>query len=177
MRWQGHVGFYIQLERRKPKKMPSRSSVASNSTGTFQPEWNARFVTPLMEGIWEVTTGTYPIARDMRGMRLESVKLLTEIVSHRLHVPTPISANAPSTELNPGLLADDVEFLIRAREIVASHPILTYDHEPAESGRRRHHDTWTKMEQELLALNAQSVSRGTGEIDGVLPTQFSAPYY
>lgn len=62
-RWQGHVGFYVKLE-----KGP---------------------------GEWRCSTGTYPVARDTRGMRLESIELLRHVV--RQKVLSQASLRTPGT--------------------------------------------------------------------------------
>lgn len=160
LRWQGHVGFYIRIEQRKPKKISSKSSVGS--TSSFRPEWNSRFVRPIGEGSWNVTTGTYPIARDMRGMRLESVELLAEVIRHHLHVPTPLAnEHSVSKDTKTGLRRDDIEFLFQALNIVASHPISTYDTEQVQNGRKSQHETWSSLEQQLRALNIRAMAQGS----------------
>ncbi|KAF2171076.1 hypothetical protein M409DRAFT_19048 [Zasmidium cellare ATCC 36951] len=183
LRWQGHVGFYVRIERRKPRKFTSKSSV--NSTSSFRPEWNAHFVRPLAEGIWEVTTGTYPVARDIRGMRLESVELLAEVIRQHLHVPTPLAQmreQSSGNEYNVGLTESDVNFLVQAMDAVARHPISTYDIDQAESARRRRLETWTDMEQQLRALNVQGMVGGGGDDDQVMSAddfgsrRFFTPY-
>ncbi|KAK4501860.1 hypothetical protein PRZ48_007669 [Zasmidium cellare] len=180
LRWQRHVGFYVKIERRKPRKFTSKSSV--NSTSSFRPEWNERFVRPLTEGIWEVTAGTYPVARDIRGMRLESVELLAEVIRHRLHVPTPLAQQSSGNEHDLGLNEADVNFVVSAMDAVASHPISTYDIDQAESARRRRHETWMEMEQQLRALNVQGMSGGVGhddegiDVDVAESRRFFTPY-
>ncbi|KAK4623326.1 hypothetical protein CLAFUW4_07512 [Fulvia fulva] len=170
MRGQGHVGFYVRLEQRKPRRLTSKSSV--KSTSSFKPEWNDRFVLPMSEGMWEVTTGTYPFARDMRGMRLDSVEILAEVVRHHLHVPTPVDREAASTgDIDrAGLTTGNVVFLARAIEIVASHPVSTFDLEQGQEGRKRRHMTWTNMEQQLRELSAQSMATATMVDDPDVPS-------
>lgn len=177
MRWQGHVGFYLRVERRKPKKTSSNASVASNSTGSFRPEWNARFVLPQAEGQWQVTTGTYPIARDMRGMRLESIELLAEVIKHHFHVPTPSGneLSVPREMQKPDLRRHDLEFLFHALEIVASHPISGSDLEQAESGRQRRHETWLSMEQQLRGLNVQAMPSASSLDEEASASHFFTP--
>lgn len=110
-RWQGHVGFYVRLER--------------------------------LNTSWQCTTGTYPIAKDMRGMRLESVEVLHHIVRQRLSVCT-------------GLTAPHVEFVLNAMDVVASHPITAYDVDQGESGSRAWRGIWMAMQRELLALGCSN---------------------
>ena len=51
-----------------------------------------------------------------------------------------------------GLESGDVEFVVRAMEILAKHPISTFDTEQSEMGRRRRRETWMLMERKLWAL-------------------------
>ena len=114
-RWQGHVGFYIRLQRTRD--------------------------------IWSCTVGTYPYANDMRGMRLESVEFLKRVVMKRLR---PKSAWMEAK----GLAKTDVEFVVRAMNVVASYPIPTSDMAPGEDGNRRRQIAWTRLKIELDALTA-----------------------
>lgn len=118
-RWQGHVGFYIRLQRTRD--------------------------------IWSCTVGTYPYANDMRGMRLESVEFLKRVVMKRLR---PKSAWMEAK----GLVKADVEFLVRAMNVVASHPIPTSDMAPGEDGNRRRQIAWARMKMELDALMAKTTA-------------------
>ncbi|KAK3717861.1 hypothetical protein LTR37_005633, partial [Vermiconidia calcicola] len=97
----------------------------------------------LHDKTWQCTAGTYPFANDIRGMRLESVELLCSIVRQRLG------------QLG-GLSRSDVEFIVEAMDIVASHPVSTFDSEQSEDGRRRRRDMYTTMERHLMALCGQS---------------------
>ncbi|KAK3686320.1 hypothetical protein LTR37_019958, partial [Vermiconidia calcicola] len=97
----------------------------------------------LHDKTWQCTAGTYPFANDTRGMRLESVELLCSIVRQRLG------------QLG-GLSRSDVEFIVEAMDIVASHPVSTFDSEQSEDGRRRRRDMYTTMERHLMALCSQS---------------------
>ncbi|KAF2484554.1 hypothetical protein BDY17DRAFT_309761 [Neohortaea acidophila] len=101
----------------------------------------------LVRKVWQCTAGTYPIANDMRGMRLESVDLLRHVILRQLR---PASAY---TDLKC-LTSSDVEFIINAMEIVASHPIPTFDTEQSEAGRQRRRGLWATMEGKVLALQA-----------------------
>ena len=98
----------------------------------------------LVDKVWQCTAGTYPIANDMRGMRLESVDLLRHTVTKRL---SRISALG-----GKGICRADVEFIVEAMNVVSSHPISTFDTEQSEAGRRRRREVWANMEQKLVAL-------------------------
>ena len=113
-RWQGHVGFYIRLQRQ--------------------------------DKVWQCTAGTYPIANDMRGMRLESVELLRDIVRNTLRRSCSCQRR--------GLSRSDVELIVQAMDILASHPISTFDTEQSEAGRKRRREVWSTMTRKLFALTA-----------------------
>lgn len=102
----------------------------------------------MVDKIWQCTAGTYPIANDIRGMRLESVELLRDIVIQRLtHRTSPNGSMGCLTRL-------DVEFIVQAMDVVASHPISTFDTEQSEAGRKRRRGTWATMKQALDNLYA-----------------------
>ena len=110
---------------------------------------------------WRCTTGTYPTAHDIRGMRLESVELLHETVMQRLRHPS-----ASGGEI--GLSRLDIQFLVEAMGVVATHPISSFDTEQTENGRKRRHAIWARMKGGLLAL---------GQPDsGASPSLFFTPY-
>ncbi|RMY30486.1 hypothetical protein D0865_15239 [Hortaea werneckii] len=130
-RWQGHVGFYVRLEK------------GSNE--------------------WRCTTGTYPVARDMRGMRLESVELLRYVVRQNV-------LSRASQRENQALNASDIELIVSAMMIVANHPISAFDGEQSEAGKMKRRETWVDMEEKLLGLHANDQS----EQDE--PKRFFTPY-
>ncbi|WPG98168.1 Hypothetical protein R9X50_00095400 [Acrodontium crateriforme] len=105
-------------------------------------------------GNWKCTTGTYPTARDMRGMRLESVELLQQVVQNTVlrHISTPI----------PEALAEvDFETLLKAADIVATHPIAAHDVEQSEAGRQQRSAIWTDMQSQLLGLEGSRALPGS----------------
>lgn len=104
----------------------------------------------LYDRHWQCTVGTYPIANDIRGMRLESVELLGRIVSRRLE--------RISSTNGKGLKVEDVWFVVSAMEVVASHPISTFDTEQSELGRQRRREGWCTMEAKLWALDEGTAS-------------------
>lgn len=116
----------------------------------------------LIDGTWNCTAGTYPFANDMRGMRLESIDLLRHIVMQRLRPP---SAWAEMKRLT----RSDVGFIIHAMDVVASHPISSFDTEQSEGGRQRRREIWATMERKLLALSTFSVEQSSANT-------FYAPY-
>ncbi len=117
--------------------------------------------------VWQCTSGTYPIANDMRGMRLESVDLLRHIVTQRLR---PADAYVRAKTLS----RLDVEFIVQAMELVALHPISTFDTEQSEGGRQRRREIWTTMEKKLFALRVGSVEQPRGFEPQ--PKSFHTPY-
>lgn len=123
-RWQGHVGFYVRLQR--------------------------------FQAAWSFTAGTYPIAKDVRGMRAESVELLRSILERR-------------GVGEKGLVRQDVELVVAAMEIVASHPIPAFDIEQSEDGRRRRRNVWDDMERGLADFEG-----GRGQDTSTRP--FFTPY-
>ncbi|KXT01434.1 hypothetical protein AC578_9543 [Pseudocercospora eumusae] len=134
MRWQGHVGFYLLLERRKTSE-PEESS--------FPKAWSSRFVLAQTSGLWTVTTGTYPVSKDVRGMRLESVELLASTI--RRHF---------SDSDSEGLVPDDIDFSLQAMNIVATHPVL-------DLGLQRRQDIWLSMEDKLHKLIGRTTVMNT----------------
>lgn len=130
-RWQGHVGFYVRLE-----KGPNE---------------------------WRCTTGTYPVARDMRGMRLESVELLQYVVRQNV-------LSRASLREDQALNTSDIELIVSAMMIVANHPLSAFDTEQSEVGKKKRRETWGDMEEKLLELHANDRS----EQDE--PKRFSTPY-
>lgn len=73
-----------------------------------------------------------------------------------------------------------MNFLVQAMGVVAEHPISTFDIDQAESTRRRRHETWTRMEQQLRVLNVQGMNMSGGGLDdeGNISgsTRFFTPY-
>ena len=105
----------------------------------------------ILEDKWQCTAGTYPIANDIRGMRLESVDFLQQIVTKRL---TLIQGREKK-----GLSGEDVLFVLETTNVVASHPISSFDTEQSEAGRRRRREIWKNMENELTAI-AKDIEEG-----------------
>ena len=122
----------------------------------------------LVDGAWQCTTGTYPIVNDMRGMRLESVDLLRHTVVQRL-------SQLSGSPGERGLSRADVECIVDAMDVVASHPISTFDTEQSEAGRRRRRGLWAEMEGQLFALGETAPNRDAPSFD---PTgrRFYTPY-
>ncbi|TKA31025.1 hypothetical protein B0A50_01993 [Salinomyces thailandicus] len=99
----------------------------------------------MAEGAWTCTTGTYPIARDMRGMRLESVELLQRVIQHG----ALRSINLPE---NKGLQFPDVAQIDSAMAVVACHPVSAFEIEQSYSSKVRRWETWSQMEQKLREI-------------------------
>ena len=98
----------------------------------------------LHDKVWQCTVGTYPIANDKRGMRRESVELLRDFIRHRL------SLSCLSNE--KGLSRPDIEFIVEAMDIVASHPISTLDTGQNAAGVGGWCKAWSTMARELAGL-------------------------
>lgn len=101
------------------------------------------------DNVWQCTTGTYPIANDIRGMRVESIDLLRSVILRRLNPPAAAKERI-------GFTKSDVDFIVNAIDVVASHPISLFDTEQSEAGKQRRRMTWYSMEQKLLALDSPS---------------------
>ncbi|KAK5120039.1 hypothetical protein LTR85_007116 [Meristemomyces frigidus] len=97
------------------------------------------------DNTWECATGTSPSARDRRGMRLESVKLLQSVIQQNVLQPM-------AGRTKQAFLCSDVELVIAAMEVVASHTISAFEPEQSDSGKERRHEIWADMERQLLAL-------------------------
>ena len=112
----------------------------------------------LHDKTWSCNVGTYPIANDDRGMRRESIELLRGVIKHRLRL------SCLSGE--EGLSRCDVEFIMEAMDIVASHPISTTDTERDEDGRRRRREykTWLMMKRDLLGLTNAILPMGDDDL-------------
>ena len=94
---------------------------------------------------WQCSTGTYPVANDRRGMRVNSVRLLQEIVAKKVSL-----VHATKQK---GLVKADITFVLEAMEVVASHPVTGYGIEQGEDSGQRRREIWDDMEGQLLALS------------------------
>lgn len=120
----------------------------------------------MIRNIWNVTAGTYPRANDMSGMRLESVDLLRHIMMRRLR--------PPSAWIEKKILTRrDLDFIVAAMEVVASHPIPSFDTEQSEWARRARRQVWDSMEKGLLALQDQ---QNEEQSSAKLKATFHTPY-
>lgn len=150
MRWQGHSGFYVRIERPKLKKVQTFTISTSSSTDSFPSAWSNRFVKPVREaqGNWTVTAGTYPVSKDLQGMRLESVELLAKVIRQYFAATWRGSDADEEEEIEVGLKREDVLFLLQAMDIIA-----VYQNNPlAGSGPGQHRRAWLTMREKLNAL-------------------------
>lgn len=99
------------------------------------------------DGGWKCSTGTYPVAKDVRGMRLESIELLQQVVRARV-------LRSLSLREGYGLIMADVCFVTDAMRIVAEHRISSHDTEQSEGGRKRRRSIWAGMEKQLFELRS-----------------------
>lgn len=143
---QAHVGFYLKLER--------------------QGVCNANEKQPMPK--WQTTVGTYPVANDMRGMRRESAELLKKIVVDRLGCGRrdgEDATNSPETLHGPrGFTRSDLEFLLRAIDIIARHPFSTQDLDQDDQSKQRRRSVFQQMEEELMLLVRGRETSGQGKI-------------
>lgn len=105
-----------------------------------------------------VKTGTYPLANDTRGMRLESVNLLRDMIQTYL-----LRRRRSDGGGSGGLRRADVEFAVQAMGVVARHPIPAFDLEQSEQGRRARRWVWEGMEGELRELLGEGEGGDRGE--------------
>ncbi|KAI7408367.1 hypothetical protein KC328_g55 [Hortaea werneckii] len=52
------------------------------------------------------------------------------------------------------LIASDIELIVSAMMVVASHPISAFDTEQSEAGKKRRREIWADMEENLFGLHA-----------------------
>lgn len=143
-RWMGHVGFYVRVQ-----------LLGGGGRGA---------------GEWKCERGTYPIVNDVRGMRLESVNLLQQVVGGRL-----LQAK-DGVKGRRGLTRADVEFVVRAMEIVARHPIEAFDLEQSQEGRRGRRTVFEGMERELRGLGEGESEVGEAGCVVESSSTFFTPY-
>lgn len=97
--------------------------------------------------VWRCTTGTYPVSKDIRGMRQKSVELLRKTVLQNV-------LNLVAAREKQGLVASDVELILEAMQVVGSHSLpasdMQLEHRDILSARSR--SIWQDMDRRLLAL-------------------------
>ncbi|KAK6432340.1 hypothetical protein LTR95_011491 [Oleoguttula sp. CCFEE 5521] len=132
-RGQHHVGFYVNLKR--------DLTVMGAQTSRR----------------WQMSMGTYPIVKDLSGMRLQSVQLLERSVIARLQREDAVADDASgdvsvTAEANGQLdfTRADFEYVIAAMDVIARHPFSTF--EPQEEAKQRQLVAFEKMREELAAL-------------------------
>jgi hypothetical protein len=116
----------------------------------------------LRDQSWECTCGTYPIVNDIRGMRLECVDLIRQLITHKL--------GEKSSADERSLSRKDLEFYVETMDVVATHPISTYDMEQTDSGRQRRRLVFREIEQRLSTIENQAWDESTSR------TRFFTPY-
>ncbi|KAM3417659.1 hypothetical protein BST61_g5895 [Cercospora zeina] len=177
MRWQGHVGFYVRVEKpRRPKKASASTTIktasTSSSTESLPTAFSSHFIHPVREagkGNWTITAGTYPTSQDIRSKRRESVEVLAKVIRqyfaasrrhhhhHHHHHRHRQNSQADADDEDVGLQREDVVFLLRAMEIVASHPVpTTYQNVSIAAGRGevatatgQYERAWVTMNEKL----------------------------
>ena len=100
-------------------------------------------------GEWGCRAGTYPIAKDSRGLRAESVELLQSVLREKV-------VKVLMLRETKQLCTADVKLVATAMDIVATHPVSPFDTEQSEPGRQRRRKAWSEMERKLLALSGAS---------------------
>lgn len=138
----GHVGFYLNLTRSDPRKAGIDRHVTVNGSP------------------WVCERGTYPVFRDKRGMRFESVDLLHLFVLACVHsregrpgwcsvAGEESGSMGSSFQLRHG----DIELIISLMDVVAAHAIPLYD-TGTSAGRHR---VWENMQRSLRLVSGLSV--------------------
>ncbi|KAK5134866.1 hypothetical protein LTR08_005956 [Meristemomyces frigidus] len=94
------------------------------------------------DGAWQCTVGTYPVAKDTRGRRIESVELLHQAL--RRTVLDGIGERERQV-----LRVGDLRVAVESMGIVGSHPIEAFDLDQKAGGL-----IWASMERKLDALEA-----------------------
>jgi len=133
-RWQTHVGFYLRLER-----------IATGAE------------LPLGDTGWKCDVGTYPIANDHRGFRVESIRSLRGHVQGYLqHMckerQSDLLGNRETASGSLSLARNDMDFLMNAIRTVARNPISTHNLDQDEHGQQSRRFAFLKMESELNDL-------------------------
>jgi hypothetical protein len=126
-RGQGHSGFYLKLDAGKDGPATSASS-------------------------WKSTIGTWPIANNMKGMRLKSAEFLQQMVISRLE---GIDHDEGNATIGLGFAPNDLKFVIGAMDIVARHPFSAYDGDLGGDSEQRKRSEFERMERELMLLADQ----------------------
>nr|OQO18635.1 hypothetical protein B0A51_14367 [Rachicladosporium sp. CCFEE 5018] len=131
-RGQHHVGFYVFLVR----DLAGLGAQASRR--------------------WQMNVGTYPIVKDLSGMRLQSVQLLERSVIARLQREDALADASRELKLTAEVHGQqdftraDFEYVIAAMDVIARHPFSTF--EPQEEAKQRQLVAFEKMREELAAL-------------------------
>jgi len=115
--------------------------------------------------MWQMRGGTYPVVKDRSGMRMESVELLQFAVRENV-------LRFVIDREKQQLTVPDVRYIAAAMEVVASHPISTYDLQQSEAARQSRRRIWSNMEKALFALQSHETT-GT---ETVAAPQFFTPY-
>lgn len=173
-RWQGHVGFYIRIDKHSRKRIPSEDvhSISSVGKATDCPVGERRGL--------HVTTGTYPMyvcdpvqssiffakvdqiliilttvrVRDSRNMRSESIELLAIVFGERIR---PSYSQHEIDHVQSGLSGADIRFLLEAIEVVASYK-MPHEFDEASTPERRR-EILEDMEEKLRALDLSHLKR------------------
>ena len=146
--YQGHVGFYVRVE---PRKAPSGLGDWGWQPNT-QPTarlaaWAQQNNILLHQKGYGITIGTYPMAKDYRKARLDSVQLLANAIRGRA-----LAQSSDGTEEGTGLDCEQVCYMVRAMDVVATRPILAL-HGDAVEAYDEACKMWSAMNEEFCSLS------------------------
>ncbi|KAK4569934.1 hypothetical protein LTR86_002904 [Recurvomyces mirabilis] len=119
----------------------------------------------LIGHVWQMRGGTYPVVKDRSGMRMESVELLQYAVRENV-------LGFLNGRERQQLHQLDIRYIASAMDLVALHPISTFDLQQSEAGRQGRRRIWSNMEEALMALRSHEAT----DIEAVARPQFFTPY-
>ena len=98
-------------------------------------------------------------------MRTESVELLRTVAIQRL-------GHAGGPDGRRGLTRSDIEYIVRAMEIVSSHPIPTFELPQSGASQKQRREVWTSLRRTLSELQ---LSVAESDIANQQPRSFCPP--
>jgi hypothetical protein len=147
-----------QVQLRRQWETPPTPSAPMQENG-FHLQFDLVFQRAPNAMRWDVQAGTYPVPRDLRGMRHESTALLKRCIEAYLD---------RKKERTPCLI-EDLVFVAQAMDLIAQHPIPIYDLDQDDNGLQGRRSQFNEMENAIIQL-----SRERGFV--IKPTAFYTPY-